>query len=449
LLRSPLILAGSWFITCCAIIVAGLAVRLAPIETTVAWPFPGVWQNATALTGPLALVLAAMSAVSLFVATGSIRGESRARPFGELLLFFPLVFAFVWFLLPTSQPNARSIIIGSMLLVAGWYLFKHSPGLSVAKSWQWKKSAMVLDIFLILMPIIVCFALGFSPDLKAGGLSFFLYPVYALAQLMLFLFIPVSRLRAIGVAPKYSTLFSALIFAMIHWPNPVVMFITLVGMLIWAHQFQNGRKLWQLALVMGLTATTFSQFLPDQFTYHMRVGPGYVRSEAVSLLAENSDLNNATEFFDFAYPQTIGREIMPEELEAWTNLFNKARRTTWAYMFMTSSEKRKKLANSDEELPPAEVKHWADWPEKWKNELRLLASDEHWAKSGKTLDGYLSALYQEVLGRQASPQDLKPWQAPMSDKQRQRIAEVLLDLRLENGQAVFSGMEVEGFRLPN
>ncbi len=52
-------------------------------------------------------------------------------------------------------------------------------------------------------------------------------------------------------------------------------------MTIWSRQYLQGRSLIQLALVMGLAATTFSQYLPDTTTAHMRVGPGFVRTAAV------------------------------------------------------------------------------------------------------------------------------------------------------------------------
>ncbi len=447
--RSPSLLALTWLMTCLAVLTAGLAVRLAPVETTVAWPSFGVWTAATSITGPFALSLAVLAGLLLILLTSSAREKNRARPFGELLMFFPLLFAFIWFLLPAGGLNLRTIIILSAFVLAGWYLHRHSPGPISRNRWQGKSATLMLDAGLVLLPVLAGYALGFSPDLKAGVLSLLLYPAYALVQLVLFLHIPISRLRAMGVSPANSTLFTSLVFSLVHWPNPLVMLVTLLGMLIWAHQFQNGRSLWQLALVLGLTATTFSQFIPDDLTRHVRVGPGYIRAEAVLLLAEQTEIGNPSEFIELFYPQTMGRQVLPEELHTWTTLMNEARRSTWAYMFLTSGENRRRLAKAHEEVPPVEAEHWALWPRQWKSKIAAFASEDYWQKSGKTQDTYLKALYMDILGRQETPEGLQLWRKTLSTPQRQRIAEVLLELRLQQGQAVFTGMDVEDFRFPN
>ena len=447
--RSPLLLAITWLVTCMAVLTAGLSVRLAPVETTVAWPTTAAWQAATSATGPLALTLSVLAGLFLFLLTASAKEGNRARPFAELLIFFPLLFAFIWFLVPVGKLNIRTIIIGTILLATGWYLFRHSPGPISNQHWKNNPKTLLLDATLILLPVLTGLALGFSPDLKAGGFSLLLYPVYAFVQLALFLSIPITRLRAMGVSTRNSTLLTALIFSLIHWPNPLVMLVTFLGMLIWAHQLQNGRRIWQLALVLGLTATTFSQFLPDDLTGHVRVGPGFVRSEAVMLLADLDELVDPSEYFQFVYPHTIGRQVLPEELQAWTNLVDEAHRSTWAYMFLTSVENRNRLEKAKEQAPPAEVKHWSMWPEEWKIRIAAFASDDFYKKSGATMDGYLAGLYVDILGRRATPEAIQLWRTTLSPTQRQRIAEVLLDLRLQNGQAVFTGMDLEEFRYPN
>lgn len=447
--RSPLMLAMSWLITCLAVLTAGLAVTLAPVEMTLAWPVLGAWSAATAATPAVALVLAVLAGLLLFLLAGSAREGKRARPFGELLIFFPVVFAFVWLLLPAGKPNTLSLILGLPLLATGGYLFRHSPVLPASRTWRWRKLIASLDATMILLPVLLGLALGFSPDLKAGGLSLLLYPLYAFIQLGLFLYIPVTRLRALGVSSENSTLLSAVIFSMIHWPNPLVMLITLVGMLVWARAFQKGRPLWQLAIVMGLTATTFSQFLPDDLTRHMRVGPGYVRSEAVSYLANQPAFKTSADFIEFAYPQTIGRPAHLQEEQNWTQQVNQGQRSTWAYMFLSSDEKRRRLAEAEQQTSPPNTEHWTAWPEEWKSRIHYYASEDYWLKSGKTEAGYLGALYGDILERKASAKEINAWSAALSITQKQRIAEVLLNLRLKQGQAEFKAMDVEEFKYPN
>jgi len=294
--------------------------------------------------------------------------------------------------------------------------------------------------------------MGQSPDLKASGFSLFLYPAYAFIQLAVFLYIPVTRLRAMGVSNSTSTLIAALVFALVHWPNPLVMLVTLVGMLIWAHQFQIGRPVWQLAVVMGLTATTFSQFLPDDLTRHMRVGPGYVRSEAVMFLAEGAGgfiKDDPAIYITQIYPHTIGRDISTDELGRWLELLNTARRSTWVNIFMVSDEYRNLLKDKGKQLPPPAEFHWTTWPPEWKNQVLEMAGDEYWEKCGKTQEGFVQSLYQNILGRTASDEAVAKWGPSLSIGQRKRMAEVLLEYRLQNGQLEFEGMSVEALRLSN
>ncbi len=450
--RSPLLLATTWLMACLSVLIAGLAVRLAPIEKAFSWPSVEIWPAAANWTGPVALGLAAASVLLLSVLTGAAREGNRARPFAELIIFFPVIFAFIWFLLPPGPLGIREWIIGAVLVLAAIWLARHCPGPIPGPAWSAGPGSKIIDATLVLFPLVLGLILDNSPDIKASGFSLLLYPLYAFIQLLVFLYIPVTRLRVLGVSNANSTILAALVFALVHWPNPLVMLVTLAGMLIWAHQFQNGRPLWQLAIIMGLTATSFSQFLPDDLTRHVRVGPGYIRSEAVMHLAGRAVEPGQTEpatYIRQIYPDTIGREATNLELKRWLELLSEARRSTWANIFLVSLEHRQRMADSGNPLPPPPETHWTDWPPEWKNRVLNFAGDEYWLGSGSNLEGYVRSLYRDILGREASAPGLAKWVTNLSIGQRKRFAEVLLDLRLQNGQQVFIGMSVEEFRLSN
>ncbi len=126
-----------------------------------------------------------------------------------------------------------------------------------------------------------------------------------------------------------------------------------------------------------------------------------------------------------------------------------ARRSTWANIFLVSEEHRHLRAAAGLPLPPPPEIHWSAWSPEWKNLVLEYAGDEYWLNSGGDLEGYLQALYRDILGREASAQELDLWGTTLSIGQRKRFAEVLLELRLENGQKEFTGMSVEKFRLSN
>jgi len=209
----------TWLVTCLAVLTAGLTVRLAPVEKTVAWPSLTVWPTAESVTAIIAMVLAVAGALMLILMSGSAREGSRARPFAEILVFFPVLLGFVWLVLPAGSPDLTALVSAGVLAIAAGFLIRLSPGPVSSGTWNNNKSTIFLDLCLIIFPVLLSLALGHSPDLKAGTISLFLYPLYALVQLGVFLIIPVTRLRALGVSTENSTLFSALIFSLIHWPN--------------------------------------------------------------------------------------------------------------------------------------------------------------------------------------------------------------------------------------
>ena len=450
--RSPLFLAIAWVLACTSILTAGLAIRLAPVEKSFAWPSVEAVPMAANWAGPIALVIAVVAILLLLVLTGAAREGQRARPFAELILFFPILFGFIWMLLPAGPLGIREWIIGGIILVAAAWLARHCPGPIPGPKWKARPVSRIFDIALILFPIALGMGLGHSPDLKASGFSLLLYPVYGFIQLSVFLLIPVTRLRALGVSNANSTLLAAIVFSLVHWPNPLVMLVTLVAMLIWSHQFQSGRPLWQLAIVLGLTATTFSQFLPDDLTKHMRVGPGYVRSEAVMFLANGSGGTiqpDPSQYITQIYPETIGREITAHELGLWLELLNTARRSTWANIFIVSDEYRDLRKIEGKTPPPAPEDHWTTWPPEWRKMVIEWGSDDYWVSCGGTKEGFVQSLYQHLLGRTGSDEAVAQWSSKLSIGQRKRVAEVLLEYRLHYGQQDFSGMSVEEFRLSN
>ena len=76
-----------------------------------------------------------------------------------------------------------------------------------------------------------------------------------------------------GYSTRVIAISCALVFSLLHWPNPLLMAITGFAMLIWARQFLRGRSILALALVMGIAATGARFMLPQAWTGEMRIGP--------------------------------------------------------------------------------------------------------------------------------------------------------------------------------
>lgn len=447
--RYPLQQALTWLLVCVSVLMLGMSVRLAPVEKTLAWPLPTAWPGAQTFLFPAALALATVAAILLVVYSGSVRGTPAARPWGELLLFYPAVFAFEWLLLTGGLLRPVNLVVGGLLLAAGLWLLLRGPVL-LRGGWETTTAISLLDGVFILTPAAVGLLLGQRPMDAGLGLSFFLYPLYALVQLGLFLKVPVARLRAMGVSAPATRLLAAIVFALIHWPNPLVMLATLVAMFFWADQYQRGRPLWQLALVMGLAATTFSQMMPDRITHHVRVGPGYVRAEAIARLGEGPtgrSAEDAASFLNRVFPLTVGRPITAAERENLVPAAAEAWRHSVVQTFLSSVEYRNLRLAAGKPLPPGGPLHWSDWPEPWVGMVRKMGGAAFFQAAGGDDRSLLVALYHDLLGRTPSPAELDAWQTSPSAVQRRRWVEFLLDHRLEEGDAPVENPGLEVLRL--
>ncbi len=67
------------------------------------------------------------------------------------------------------------------------------------------------------------------------------------------------------------------IFAACHWPNPVLVPLTLIGGTVMAWLFASERNIIPLAILQALLGTITWWAFPLAWHHHLRVGPGYFR----------------------------------------------------------------------------------------------------------------------------------------------------------------------------
>ncbi len=420
----------TWGLVCLAIVFCGLAATLAPGELKWAWPVPNGLHQTNQLTRYTALALTVLAALSLNVAVNLVQAGQRRRPWAELVLFYALVFGFVWWIVGPGQLGPLHWLVGMLLLGAavGLKISLRQPR-PIPPPWH---TWLAADALLILSPILAGVLLGNHPDGPAIWTSMLFYPLYAMVQLLVFLVIPADRLQAMGVSRRVSAATCAGLLALIHWPNPLVMLLTLVAMLWWATQYRQGRRLWQLALVMGLAATTASQFLPDDLTRHMRVGHSYIRQATIQDLAGDPTHRGQVpldEFLARVYPQTMGRAPTPAETRHWAATLDQALRPVVAWHFFISEEYSRLAQRKGLPASPAAGPPWTKLTAAWQqriNSLTAAGADLPWS-------AYIVFLYEKVLLRMPTPGESEGWTRDPNWSQRQRIIDVLLTWRRENG----------------
>jgi hypothetical protein len=209
----------------------------------------------------------------------------RSRPlissFSNLLeafSFSAIIFLYIWRWQNAPLPTW---LIFPVWLLASFLLHRDTP-----KTLGWRadnlKAAtrLAVPVFLVSIAAIVLagIALGalhrlpthlVEPRRFVGYLAFCLLQQVGLQSLTM------NRLLRAFSSPNLAALVAGILFAALHWPNPVLVPLTLIGGAAMCWLFARQRNI--LPLVLGqavLGALVFWAF-PIAWHHSMRVGPGY------------------------------------------------------------------------------------------------------------------------------------------------------------------------------
>jgi membrane protease YdiL (CAAX protease family) len=102
------------------------------------------------------------------------------------------------------------------------------------------------------------------------------YALWALMQQFMLQIYVLSRLLRLGMRRGPAIALSAVLFALAHVPNPVLMVLTLVWGAVSCALFLRYRNLYTLALAHGILGMCLAITVPNPILHHMRVGLGYL-----------------------------------------------------------------------------------------------------------------------------------------------------------------------------
>jgi membrane protease YdiL (CAAX protease family) len=207
----------------------------------------------------------------------------KAGPILEVVTFAGSILTFIWWLQPLdSAPVTFGFYIFIVLFCAASNL-RHRDS---AARLGFRIDTFAAAVKSVAVPTVVAIAAfllaGWIFDstrhttTRRVLLNVVAYSGWGLVQQYGLQAIVLLRLQDAGIHHR-AVRTAAILFALMHVPNPGLMALTLAGGLIWCRSFERHPNLFALAISHALTAVAASLTLPSWFISGLHVGPGYFR----------------------------------------------------------------------------------------------------------------------------------------------------------------------------
>lgn len=216
-----------------------------------------------------------------------VESEDRALALWEIVSVVASVLVAEWVVFALAGDSAVALLI-PVLTVVGFMLLSHRARGETAREVGWRLDNFGRAARLLAVPMIVCGALLVFVGLYTsnldfvrweGGQSLFGVPVLSLLwgplqQYALQGFIN-RRAQVVWGRGWRSIFVVALVFALLHLPNPWLTFATFAGGLLWAYVYQRAPNLLALGLSHALMTWVLISSVPPAALHNLRVGFKY------------------------------------------------------------------------------------------------------------------------------------------------------------------------------
>jgi chromate transport protein ChrA len=202
----------------------------------------------------------------------------RLFPFVEAVAFSVYVAWYIWRLQDASR---YSWIVFPVWLIASFVLNKDTP-----QSLGWRADNLgsaTKRSSAVFLPCALAIAVaGFLLSGEHQSFQhillprrFFGYMVFCLLQQVGLNSLVTNRLLGGIENPVRVSLIAGALFALLHWPNPVLVPLTLIGGALMAWLFSKERNILPLTLWQTILGTLVWWAFPIAWHHSMRVGPGF------------------------------------------------------------------------------------------------------------------------------------------------------------------------------
>ncbi len=263
------------------------------------------------------------------------------RPLLEIMLVFPAGYLIIWLKKPFGYSDSTVGLLYIVLFLAVLFFFycdRNHMGTWGFTATYLKPAlkALVLPTLLLLsIVVITAFFSGNRFRLSNTLISILTYPFYAFAQLLVFLVFPVQRFKRLTRSKPAIVIATATLFALIHWPNMLLVFGSFFAMIIWCMVYLRSPNIYAISLSMGIVASIFIQTLPLDLTHHAKIASGYMSERLSSVPPEivykhlesafgSSSVEHSVGthemFFEKVYNILLETPPMPEDLKTWATM---------------------------------------------------------------------------------------------------------------------------------